>query len=115
MADTTSISLGDVLAGVKGIKTALAAGEPLNALEQTWPLQQFLVQTGRSVGFKAGPDDDKLKSEIATELRECESLCKHPPAQAKPFAANNPVSKIGDGAWAKVILQIVTTILPMFI
>jgi hypothetical protein len=76
------VELLNILTQYRVIKEALEAGEYLGAWEATLPVQQSMITLGRNIGFKAGPDDERLTGEIAACAEECVDLCKKAPKKA---------------------------------
>ena len=66
-----NMELLNILAQYRVIKDALTAGEYLGAWEATLPVQQSMITLGRNLGFKAGPNDDDTRAEIALVAEEC--------------------------------------------
>lgn len=113
------MNITDLLIQFQTVKTDIAGGMFLKAVEDTQPIQNSLIALGRNLGFKAAADDEAKCKEIATCFNECKALIKSPPKGA------DPVNKLGDGhilaaldnlftlfsKWLPLILPLITPFL----
>lgn len=102
------------------VKDDLTAGKVASALEDTFPLQQLLVDALKRGGFGSakglesavppGEPDTNLPAKIERECQECIKCCDNPPAQTEGVGAF-PM----DGSIIKGILQALMTLLPLIL
>ena len=95
------MSFLDILASYKTVRDDIAAGEFLKAWEDTIPVQQGLIELGRSLGFKAQPQDQATCDEITQTAHECVNLCQTAPNMATAGAID----------WKSLVLALVQALL----
>lgn len=69
-------TLDDILTAWNKVKADIAAGSYLQAYEDTLDAQRAVLEFGKSLGFKAGPDDEAKSDDIEATVQECADLCK---------------------------------------
>ena len=102
------LSLLDMLNAFKQVREELKNGNYIAAWESTLAIQQFLINTAKSLGFQAGPNDDTHFAECMGILSECRAMCEHLPI-------TGPIGKLGDGKLLKILLDYLLVILPLII
>lgn len=77
-------TLDDILTAWNKVKTDIAAGNYLQAYEDTLDAQRSVLEFGKSLGFKATADAESKSAEIEDTVQECIDTCK---ADKKMMAA----------------------------
>jgi hypothetical protein len=103
------VSLLDVLAAVYVVKDDLVAGRPIDAWEHSFPLQQFGIDAARAAGLKGTAEDAETRQKIVDALRECEQLC------TKGSLKSGSTGAWGDGHILQLVIQLITTLLPLIL
>jgi len=96
------MNLLDILSSYKQVRNDIVAGSFLKAWEDTIPLQQGLIDLGKSIGFKATAEDAATRADITSVAESCVALCE---------ADKGKTAALGSFDWKSFVAALVQALL----